>query len=187
LAASFKLMKEMDSLPPFERRGGRIPNDASPIRHTKITEKGLVIHLEEARWPVRPMTWTWKTPEGKRVFNFVWEKGGKQRPLSYPDDGFLRICRAGQSQGEAQRSASIHPSGHEWLWIAGIVKQDAFAMLTTAPGPDMKPYHDRQIVVLPPDKGMDWLALSPKAAPLKPLPAGSLAVQTLRRDGNAVL
>jgi putative SOS response-associated peptidase YedK len=32
--------------------------------------------------------------------------------------------------------------------VAGIVKEGAFTMLTTEPGEDMRPYHDRQIVVL---------------------------------------
>lgn len=38
--------------------------------------------------------------------------------------------------------------GAEWFWIAGIVKDGAWAMLTTEPGRDIAPYHDRQIVVL---------------------------------------
>ena len=33
-------------------------------------------------------------------------------------------------------------------------------MLTIEPGPDIAPFHARQIVVLPPERGMDWLTLS---------------------------
>ena len=50
-------------------------------------------------------------------------------------------------------------------------------MLTTAPGPDIAPYHDRQVVVLKPSQAMDWLNLSLKATDLlRPAPAGALDV-----------
>lgn len=65
-----------------------------------------------------------------------------------------------------------------WFWIAGIVKDGAFAMLTTEPGPDVAPYHDRQIVLLPPGAGVHWLDLSAaEDLILQPSHAGSLTVQ----------
>jgi putative SOS response-associated peptidase YedK len=75
------------------------------------------------------------------------------------------------------------------LAIAGIWKPgpqpDAalyFAMLTTEPGPDVSPYHDRQIVVLRPEDWPHWIHLSkPEAELLRPLPGGALAVETVRR------
>jgi len=77
--------------------------------------------------------------------------------------------------------------GHDWFWIAGIVKQDAFAMLTTAPGPDMNPYHDRQICVMEPEVGMHWLKLGvPETDILRAPPKGTLRVRTLRVDGVEV-
>jgi putative SOS response-associated peptidase YedK len=61
-------------------------------------------------------------------------------------------------------------------------------MLTTEPGPDVEPYHDRQICVLPQRAGMHWLRLDmPEAALLKPPPRGTLEVQTVRRDGVEVV
>src|SRR6185312_4620557 len=47
---------------------------------------------------------------------------------------------------------------HRWFCIAGIWRTDpkvgeAFTMLTTEPGTDIAPYHDRQVVVLQRD---DW-------------------------------
>lgn len=48
-------------------------------------------------------------------------------------------------------------------------------MLTTEPGPDVSPYHNRQIVMLPPPAGLDWLRLSrPAVEMLKPSPGWSL-------------
>jgi len=51
-------------------------------------------------------------------------------------------------------------------------------MLTTQPGPDVAPYHDRQIVLLPQGAGVHWLDLSAaEDLMLQPCPAGSLTVQ----------
>jgi putative SOS response-associated peptidase YedK len=68
------------------------------------------------------------------------------------------------------------------IWIAGDGNQpDAFAMLTTAPGPDVAPIHNRQVVVLRPKDWCAWLDLSaPEAELLRPLPAGSLGVEVVR-------
>ena len=54
-------------------------------------------------------------------------------------------------------------------------------MLTTSPGPDIEPYHNRQIVVLPPRDWASWLyADQPAAELLRPLPAGALSVSLAR-------
>ena len=51
-------------------------------------------------------------------------------------------------------------------------------MLTMEPGPDIAPYHDRQIVILERDTWADWLDPSVSAKSLiKPLPEGSLSVE----------
>jgi putative SOS response-associated peptidase YedK len=73
------------------------------------------------------------------------------------------------------------------VWRAGGGNQpDAFAMLTTAPGPDVAPIHNRQVVVLRPEMWRAWLDLSvPEAELLRPLPAGSLAVEIVRRGREA--
>ena len=47
-------------------------------------------------------------------------------------------------------------------------------MLTTEPGPDVEPYHDRQIVVLQPGDWAHWLYLmKPESELLRPLEAGA--------------
>ena len=54
-------------------------------------------------------------------------------------------------------------------------------MLTTAPGPDVAPIHDRQMVVLERADWLAWLDLSrPEAELLRALPAGSLHVEQVR-------
>ncbi len=78
-------------------------------------------------------------------------------------------------------------TGEDWFCFAGLWRpatddtSEAFTLLTTAPGPDVAPIHDRQMVVL---ERADWAAwldlLRPEAELLKPLPAGSLWVEQVR-------
>lgn len=58
-------------------------------------------------------------------------------------------------------------------------------MLTTEPGPDVAPIHNRQVVVLRPENWTAWLALSkPESELLRPLPKGSLSVETVRQEAD---
>ena len=72
-----------------------------------------------------------------------------------------------------------------WETIAGLCRTDekvgeAWTMLTTEPGPDVQPYHNRQIVVLKPEDFARWLDPAvPAREVLKPLPAGSLDVEQI--------
>jgi putative SOS response-associated peptidase YedK len=67
--------------------------------------------------------------------------------------------------------------------IAGVWREtpevgQAFTILTMEPGPDIAPYHDRQIVILERNAWADWLDPTVSAKSLiKPLPAGTLAVE----------
>lgn len=78
-------------------------------------------------------------------------------------------------------------AGEEWFCFAGLWRPavgdtpESFTILTTEPGPDVAPIHNRQVVVL---ERVDWLAwldlTKPEADLLRPLPAGSLLVQQVR-------
>ena len=72
-------------------------------------------------------------------------------------------------------------AGQPWFCLAGLWRRypdraERFTLLTTEPGPDMAPYHNRQVVVLPRERWADWLAGAPEADILKSGPAGSLKV-----------
>jgi len=55
---------------------------------------------------------------------------------------------------------------------------EAFTMLTCAPGPDIAPYHSRQIVLMPRDRWADWLAGEvPSADLIAPTPTEMLRVE----------
>ncbi len=77
--------------------------------------------------------------------------------------------------------------GEQWFGIAGLWKADptvgeAFTMLTTEPGPDVAPYHSRQIVLVERAAWAGWLSGElPAAEVCRALPAGSLAVAAVGR------
>jgi putative SOS response-associated peptidase YedK len=72
-------------------------------------------------------------------------------------------------------------AGQPWFCLAGLWRrypdgEARFTLLTTEPGPDMAPYHNRQVVLLPRERWADWLSGAPEADLLKPTPAGGLKV-----------
>ena len=81
--------------------------------------------------------------------------------------------------------------GHDWFCMAGLTRSaqsnwpESFTLLTTEPGPDVKPYHDRQVVVVPRDQWAAWL--DPEADPaaiLKAGPDGSLQVEQVAKPAT---
>jgi putative SOS response-associated peptidase YedK len=78
--------------------------------------------------------------------------------------------------------------GERWFCFAGLWRPipeaagEAFTLLTTEPGPDVGPFHNRQMVVL---ERVDWLArldlTRPEAELLRPLP---VALWPLNRSGD---
>lgn len=88
-----------------------------------------------------------------------------------PADGFYEFTEP-KVQGKKTKWL-FTMTGHSWFWIAGVIRDGAFAMLTTEPGPDIAPYHDRQIVLLLPGAGVHSLNLSvPEDLILQACPAG---------------
>jgi putative SOS response-associated peptidase YedK len=78
-------------------------------------------------------------------------------------------------------------AGEDWFCFAGLWRPmpegigEAFTILTTEPGPDVAPIHDRQIVVLERSNWLAWLNMTrPESELLRPLPAGSLTVEQVR-------
>ena len=127
--------------------------------------------------------WAWRGATGKPVFNF--RSDGRSFAHSVrcliPADGFYEFTKP-MVQGKKTKWL-FSMAGQPWFWIAGIVKDGAFAMLTVPPGPAIAPYHDRQIVVLPAGAGVHWLKLSAaEDLILQPSPAGALAVKRVWPD-----
>ncbi|MES1197317.1 MAG: SOS response-associated peptidase [Pseudomonadota bacterium] len=161
-----------EATPNLEPRDSIRITDAAPI--VKAGGEG-VAHLVQRRW-------SWPAPNKKPVFNF--RSDGREftngRCLIV-SDGFYEFTANSTGKQKAKWLFTLRDA--PWFCIAGLWRNvdgvgEAFTMLTTAPGPDIAPYHDRQVVVL---KSQDWAAwLDPATSAkrlLKPLPEGSLNVE----------
>ena len=128
--------------------------------------------------------WSWPGQNGKPVYNFRSEgrEFASGRCL-FPADGFYEFTDPADKKKKRKDKWLFTKTGEPWFCIAGIWRADkqvgeAFTMLTMPPGADIAPYHDRQIAILDRADWAAWLDTSVSAkAILKPLPAGSLAVE----------
>lgn len=168
-------------VPNIEPREDITIGDTAPV----VTRDGATDESDDRSGAValRLLPWAWKGPGGKPVFNFRSEGrrfSGSTRCL-VPADAFYEFTTPaelpGQPKARRKDKWRFQLAGEPWFWIAGLVRDGAFALLTTAPGPDIAPYHDRQIVLLRRDQAMDWLTLTrPEADLLRPCAAGALTV-----------
>jgi putative SOS response-associated peptidase YedK len=127
--------------------------------------------------------WSW--PQNKRpVYNF--RSDGREfssgRCLIVAD-GFYEFTDPADPKKKRKDKWLFTKKDESIFCIAGIWRDtkevgQAFTMLTMEPGPDILPYHDRQIVILDRSAWADWLDVSvPAQSLIRPLPAGSLAVE----------
>jgi putative SOS response-associated peptidase YedK len=127
--------------------------------------------------------WSWPAPGGKPVYNFRSEgrEFGSGRCLILAD-GFYEFTAQTDPKFKRKHKWRFTLRGAPLFAIAGLWRNDlavgeAFTMLTTEPGEDIRPYHNRQIVVVPPADFARWL--NPEVAArdvARPLPPGSLDV-----------
>ena len=124
-------------------------------------------------------------PKGGPVFNFRSEgrNFGASKRCLVPATAFFEFT--GKKYPKAKHRFTLKNA--PFMAIAGLWrdgegnKSPTFTMLTTDPGPDVEPYHNRQIVVLQPEDWGAWIFLTKSEGELlRPLPAGSLAVETVR-------
>lgn len=151
-------------------------NDAGPV----MRAAGNGIELVPMNFGFPP-----SGPKGGPIFNFRSEgrRFDKSNRCLIPASGFFEFT--GKKYPKAKHRFTLNDA--PFMAIAGIWRDGAdgappaFTMLTTDPGPDIAPYHDRQIVVLRPDDWAHWIYLTrPEMELLRPLPEGSLAVETVR-------
>ena len=174
------------------------PNFA-PLPGFRITDRVEIIRAAaEAAGAAEMVTrrWSWPAPNGKPVYNF--RSDGRSIAAAsrclIPVDGFFEFTDPPPSPAGEPVPKKKPPkskwaftlAGHDWFCIAGIWRTDpkvgeAWSMLTCPPGPDIAPYHDRQVVVLSLADCARWLDPEVPAAELcRPLPTGSLMVQQVR-------
>jgi putative SOS response-associated peptidase YedK len=149
--------------------------DLAPV----IRAAGNSVELVAMRWSFPPAR-----PGGKPVFNFRSEgrRFRESKRCLIPATAFFEFT--GTKSPKTKHRFILE--GEPFLCIAGLWRDaeagelPTFTMLTTAPGPDVERYHDRQVVVLPPADWPAWIYLTrPEGELLRPLAAGLLTVETL--------
>lgn len=128
--------------------------------------------------------WSWPGQNKRPVYNF--RSDGREFASNrclIPADGFYEFTDPTE-KGKKRKDKWLFTKRDEPIFcIAGIWREtddvgEAFTMLTMEPGPDIAPYHDRQIVILERKDWASWLDPSVSAKSLiKPLPAGTLFVE----------
>jgi putative SOS response-associated peptidase YedK len=157
-----------------------------PRDDIKITDRGAVVRLEDdGSAALSVMRGSWSGPGGKPVFNF--RSDGRRFGIGrclIPADGFYEFTTPEDPKKKLKDKWLFTLKGAEVFAIAGYWKpgaaagEDAWTMLTCPPGPDIAPYHDRQVVILRSAQWSTWLGGKDNEADLlAPLPAGSLAVE----------
>lgn len=150
--------------------------DLAPIVRTADDERGTG-ELVQRRW-------SWPGPTRKPVYNFRSEgrEFASNRCLVVADS-FFEFTTPEDAKKRRKDKWMFKKVGEPIFAIAGIWRQtadvgEAFTMLTMSPGPDIAPYHDRQIVILEREAWSDWLDPSISAKSLiRPLAEGSLSVE----------
>jgi putative SOS response-associated peptidase YedK len=158
-------------------------------RDIAITDPGPIVRAapnEAEPFELVVRRWNWPGHGGKPVYNF--RSDGREFA-----SGRCLILADGFYEYTAQTDPTVKRK-HKWLFtltgapmfaIAGLWRKDegvgeAFTMLTTAPGEDIAPYHNRQVVVLPPGDFARWLDPQvPAREVLKPAPAGTVSVEQI--------
>lgn len=163
-----------EGIPNFQPRDVRITERAPIVRGT--INGGL--ELVERRW-------SWPAPTGKPVFNFRGE-GRRFDPAErcvILADGFYEFSTPEDPKAKKKDRWLFTWPGHEWFGIAGVWRTDpkvgeALTLLTSPPGPDVAPFHDRQVVVLTPSDCFGWLDPANSAERfVRTLPGGSLTAE----------
>jgi putative SOS response-associated peptidase YedK len=166
------------------RFGEGVPN-LEPRGDIKITDLGPIVRgiegeLEDAELVQR--RWSWPGSNKRPVYNFRSEgrEFTSNRCLIIAD-GFYEFTDPKDSSKKRKDKWLFTKPNETIFCIAGIWRSHpevAFTMLTVPPGPDVAPYHDRQIMILERDSWADWLDPSVSAQSLiRPLPAGTLLVE----------
>ena len=148
------------------------PTDVAPI--VRAADGG--VELAQLKWGFAPAR-----PKAPPVINFRSEgrRFGRGRCL-VPASCFFEFTGSKYPKTRWR----FTETGQDWLCMAGLWRPaegdwpESFTLLTTLPGPDVAPYHDRQVIVLPRQSWAAWLDPESDPGPLLVSgSAGSLQVE----------
>lgn len=159
-------------------------------RDIAITDPGPIVRVadEPGAYELVVRRWSWPGSAGRPVYNFRSEgrefSNGRCLILA---DGFYEFTAPADPRQKRKDRWLFTAADESMIGIAGLVRAvagvgEAFTMLTTEPGPDVAPYHNRQVAVLAPGEWRRWLDQGVAAEELlRPAPAGMLAVTAANR------
>jgi putative SOS response-associated peptidase YedK len=166
------------------------PNMA-PLDSVRITDTSVIVRADPAEVTAADLVsrrWSWPGAGGRPVYNYrsdgrdLGNHGGKGGRCLIPVDSFFEFTAPEDPKEKRKTKWRFRDAAHDWFCIAGLWRADpkvgeAFTMLTTEPGPDVAPYHSRQVVVLPRGEWAAWLDGSGASKELcRPSPTGTFAV-----------
>lgn len=176
----------LDTIKALELDSSDAPAELPQADDIRIGDMGPVLRAAGNGVEVVSMRFGWPPPRPKAppVFNFKSDGRhfDKSKRCLVILSGFFEFT--GTKSPKTKHRFSVR--GSPIMAIAGLWSEDAdgalsFTMLTTEPGPDIAPIHDRQVCVILPEDWAHWLFLTkPEEELLKPLLAGSLDVVTVR-------
>jgi putative SOS response-associated peptidase YedK len=162
-----------------------MPN-LEPRDEIKITDRAAIVRWNsgEAAAELVQRRWSWPGPGGRPVYNFRSDgrEFGSGRCLIVTD-GFYEFTIPKEPRADKRKDRWLFTMpDRDWFAIAGLWRTtdvgEAFTMLTTEPGPDVAPYHHRQVAVLAHERWGAWLDGSGRARDLLgPCPAGMIEVE----------
>lgn len=159
-----------------------LPNMA-PLDSVRITD-GTTIVCEGGEVVTR--RWSWPGTGGRPVYNYRSDgRDLKAGRCLVPVDAFFEFTAP--EGGAKHKTRWAFTRAHEpWFALGGLRRGgvtlgngeagEAFTLLTCPPGPDVAPYHARQMVVIERRDWAGWLdGTIPSAALTVPLPASTLS------------
>ena len=167
-----------------------LPNLA-PLDSIRITDPAAIVRWQNDGAELVQQQWSWKGPGGKPVYNYrsdgrEFRNGDSGGRCLVPVDAFYEFTAPADPKAKRKDKWAFTKAGEDWfclagLWRGGVAVKDgvgeAFTLLTTEPGPDVAPYHSRQMVVV---ERRDWRAWLDRSVAAKavcvPLAAGVLGV-----------
>jgi putative SOS response-associated peptidase YedK len=161
--------------PNLEPRDDIWPTDPAPV--IRRLEHGSN-EFKVIRWGFPPTR-----PKGAPIINFRSER--RRFPVGrclVPASHFFEFTGAKSPKTKWK----FTKTRDDWFCFAGLWRPtpqggEAFTLLTTEPGPDVAPIHNRQMVILERSDWSAWLEqVGNEAGLLRALPAGSLHVEQVR-------
>ena len=149
-----------------------------------ITDRAPIVRGNSSGAELVVRRWSWPNAGGKPLYNLKSDgrSFGERRCLAVAD-GFYEYTAPSDPKAKRKDRWLFRPVEGALIGIAAIWRDhpdvgEAFTLLTAEPGEDVKPFHHRQIVLVPPERWRDWLDPKvPSRDLLAPTPPGFLSVE----------